>query len=304
MKVIFMGTPDFSVPVLEALTKHHEVVCVYCQPPRPAGKGMKLRPSPVQIKAESLGIPVRCPKSLKSSEEQQAFADLKADIGVVCAYGLILPQAVLDAPKLGCINVHASLLPRWRGAAPIQRAIEAGDTVSGVTIMQMDAGLDTGAMLLKGEIPITSQTTAGMLHDQLSDLGAQLILRVLEHIPTPQPQPKIGITYAQKIQKSEALINWNLPADVIERKIRAFAPFPGAYFICRGERIKVFEANIEQPTDSSIMHGVVLDDNLLVGCGAGTALRLKFVQREGKRPASAADFLNGFELKKGALLAV
>lgn len=304
MKVVFMGTPDFSVPVLEALAQKHEVICVYCQPPRPAGKGMKLRKSPVQVKAESLGIPVRTPKSLKSAEEQQAFADLKADVAVVCAYGLILPLAVLKAPKLGCINVHASLLPRWRGAAPIQRAIEAGDDKSGVTIMQMDAGLDTGDMLLKGEVAITSLTTAGMLHDQLSELGADLIIQVLDQMPDPIPQPKEGITYAHKIEKAEALINWNLPADVIERKIRALNPFPGAYFICRGERIKVFEAALEPATETTIMHGMVLDDHLLVGCGAGTALRLKTVQREGKRPTSAEDFLRGFELKKGALLAV
>ncbi len=304
MKIVFMGTPDFSVPVLQALAEHHQVICVYCQPPRPAGKGMKLRPSPVQVKAESLGIPVRTPKSLKSVEEQQSFADLQADVAVVCAYGLILPQAVLDAPKLGCINVHASLLPRWRGAAPIQRAIEAGDTRSGVTIMQMDAGLDTGDMLLHGTVEITPQTTAQMLHDQLSVLGADLIVRVLENIPTPQPQPEEGVTYAHKLSKAEALINWNLPADVIERQIRAFNPFPGAYFICRGERIKVFEATVEPPTDTAIMHGFVLDDELLVGCGEGTALRLKTVQREGKRPTSAQDFLRGFELKKGAPLAV
>lgn len=304
MKVVFMGTPDFAVPVLDILAQKHDVICVYCQPPRPAGKGMKLRPSPIQNKAESLGILVRTPKSLKSAEEQQAFADLKADVAVVCAYGLILPIPVLKAPKFGCINVHASLLPRWRGAAPIQRAIEAGDDVSGVTIMQMDAGLDTGDMLLKGEVPITSLTTAGMLHDQLSELGARLIADVLDKMPVPVPQPQEGATYAQKIQKTEALINWNLPADVIERKIRAFNPFPGAYFICRGERIKVFEATLEPPTEASIMHGLVLDDHLLVGCGDGTALRLKTVQREGKRPSSAEDFLNGFELKKGALLAV
>jgi len=304
MKIVFMGTPDFSVPVLEALTQKHEVICVYCQPPRPAGKGMKLRPSPVQNKAESLGIPVRTPKSFKSVEEQLAFEELKADVAVVCAYGLILPISVLKAPKFGCINVHASLLPRWRGAAPIQRAIEAGDDVSGVTIMQMDAGLDTGDMLLKAEVPITPLTTAGMLHDQLSELGAKLIVDVLDEMPVPIPQPQEGANYAQKIQKSEALINWNLPADIIERKIRAFNPFPGAYFICRGERIKIFEAVIEKPTDFSVLHGTVLDDNLLISCGEGTALRLKTVQREGKRITSAEDFLRGFELKKGALLAV
>lgn len=304
MKIVFMGTPDFSVPVLEALTQKHEVICVYCQPPRPAGKGMKLRPSPVQNKAESLGIPVRTPKSFKSVEEQLAFEELKADVAVVCAYGLILPISVLKAPKFGCINVHASLLPRWRGAAPIQRAIEAGDDVSGVTIMQMDAGLDTGDMLLKAEVPITPLTTAGMLHDQLSELGAKLIVDVLDEMPVPIPQPQEGANYAQKIQKSEALINWNFPADIIERKIRAFNPFPGAYFICRGERIKIFEAVIEKPTDFSVLHGTVLDDNLLIGCGEGTALRLKTVQREGKRITSAEDFLRGFELKKGALLAV
>lgn len=304
MRVVFMGTPDFSVPVLEALSTHHQVVCVYCQPPRPAGKGMKLRPSPVQVKAELLGIPVRFPKSLKSVEEQRAFADLNADVAVVCAYGLILPQAVLDAPKKGCINIHASLLPRWRGAAPIQRAIESGDAESGVTIMQMNAGLDTGDMLLSEKVVITPVTTAEMLHDELSALGARLIIRVLEKIPNPIPQPETGVTYAEKIKKEEALINWNMPADVIERKIRAFNPYPGAYFLCRGERIKVFEAEVLKAPEPDITHGMVLDDRLVVSCGEGTALVLKVVQREGKKPMPVSDFIKGFDLKKGALLAV
>ena len=199
MKVIFMGTPDFSVPVLKALMSKHEVVCVYTQPPRPAGRGQKLTPSPVQTEAEANGIMVRYPISLKSESEQNLFKILNADVAVICAYGLILPQAILDACPKGCINVHASLLPRWRGAAPIQRAIMAGDQQSGVTIMQMEAGLDTGDMLISESTPITTQTTAGLLHEKLSEIGAKLILKVLEKIPTPVPQPFEGVTYAHKI---------------------------------------------------------------------------------------------------------
>ena len=303
MKVVFMGTPDFSVPVLEALATHHEVICVYTQPARPAGRGNKLVPSPVQQAAEKLNIPVRTPVSLRKDNATQEFQELGADVAVVCAYGLILPQGVLDAPKMGCINVHASLLPRWRGAAPIQRAIEAGDSQSGVTIMQMDAGLDTGDMLLKGIVPIDENTTAQVLHDALSKQGAELIIKVLNNMPAPEKQPETGITYAEKIQKSEALIDWTLPAQQIKNKIMAFNPYPAAYFLLNGERIKIFNAKVEEASTNAPA-GQVLDDELLIACGNNTALRLTELQREGKKRMFAADLLKGFELKKGFNLAV
>ena len=303
MKVVFMGTPDFSVPVLEALAAHHEVICVYTQPARPAGRGNKLVPSPVQQAAEKLNIPVRTPVSLRKDNATQEFQELGADVAVVCAYGLILPQGVLDAPKMGCINVHASLLPRWRGAAPIQRAIEAGDSQSGVTIMQMDAGLDTGDMLLKGIVPIDENTTAQVLHDALSKQGAELIIKVLNNMPAPEKQPETGITYAEKIQKSEALIDWTLPAQQIKNKIMAFNPYPAAYFLLNGERIKIFNAKVEEASTNAPA-GQVLDDELLIACGNNTALRLTELQREGKKRMFAADLLKGFELKKGFNLAV
>lgn len=282
MKVVFMGTPDFAVPVLEKLAEKHQVVCVYTQPPRPAGKGYKLTPSPVHQKAEEFGISVRTPVSLRKSEEQQAFADLQADVAVVCAYGLILPQAILDAPKKGCINIHASLLPRWRGAAPIQRAIQAGDTQSGVTIMQMDAGLDTGDMLLVETCPIQSDTTAQMLHDTLSEMGARLIIQALDLDLKPIAQPTEGITYAEKIQKSEALINWNLSATQICRNIMAFNPYPTAYTLYKGERIKIFTAvAMDEITDKSA--GTILDEDLKIACGNGTVLKVLTLQRAGKK---------------------
>jgi len=301
MKVIFMGTPDFSVPVLEALATHHDVICVYTQPPRPAGRGNKLVSSPVQQAAERLNIPVRTPVSLRKGNATQEFQDLQADVAIVCAYGLILPQGVLDAPKMGCINVHASLLPRWRGAAPIQRAIEAGDTQSGVTIMQMDAGLDTGDMLLKGVVPIDENTTAQVLHDALSKQGAELIIKVLENMHQPIKQPETGITYAEKIQKTEALIDWSLPAQQIKNKIMAFNPYPAAYFMLNGERIKVFNAQVEE-IEINASAGEVLDNALLIACGNNTALRLTQLQREGKKRMSASDLLKGFELKKGSTI--
>lgn len=296
-----MGTPDFSVPVLEALATHHDVICVYTQPPRPAGRGNKLVSSPVQQAAERLNIPVRTPVSLRKGNATQEFQDLQADVAIVCAYGLILPQGVLDAPKMGCINVHASLLPRWRGAAPIQRAIEAGDTQSGVTIMQMDAGLDTGDMLLKGVVPIDENTTAQVLHDALSKQGAELIIKVLENMPEPIKQPETGITYAEKIQKTEALIDWSLPAQQIKNKIMAFNPYPAAYFMLNGERIKVFNAQVEE-IEINAAAGEVLDNTLLIACGNNTALRLTQLQREGKKRMSASDLLKGFKLKKGSTI--
>lgn len=303
MKVVFMGTPDFSVPVLEALAKHHEVICVYTQPPRQAGRGNKLLASPVQQTAERLNIPVRTPVSLRKEDAIKEFQSLEADVGVVCAYGLILPKGILDAPKMGCINVHASLLPRWRGAAPIQRAIEAGDKESGVTIMQMDVGLDTGDMLLKGIVPIDENTTGQILHDALSQQGADLIIQVLEKMPAPQKQPETGITYAEKIQKNEALINWELSAQQIKNKIMAFNPYPATYFNLNGERIKVFNAVVEDFNHNKPA-GTILDNKLLVACGNQTALRLTELQREGKKRMIAEDLLKGFELKEGTTIAL
>ncbi|MBR3913075.1 MAG: methionyl-tRNA formyltransferase [Alphaproteobacteria bacterium] len=303
MKVVFMGTPDFAVPVLEKLAEKHQIVCVYTQPPRPAGKGYKLTPSPVHQKAEEFGISVRTPVSLRKSEEQQAFADLQADVAVVCAYGLILPQAILDAPKKGCINIHASLLPRWRGAAPIQRAIQAGDTQSGVTIMQMDAGLDTGDMLLVETCPIQSDTTAQMLHDTLSEMGARLIIQALDLDLKPIAQPTEGITYAEKIQKSEALINWNLSATQICRNIMAFNPYPTAYTLYKGERIKIFTAvAMDEITDKSA--GTILDEDLKIACGNGTVLKVLTLQRAGKKMMSASDFMKGNSLTVGERFAI
>ena len=298
MRVVFMGTPDFSVPVLKALMSKHEVVCVYTQPPRPAGRGQKLTPSPVQQEAESNNIMVRYPVSLKSESEQKLFEMLNADVAVVCAYGLILPNAILSAPKLGCINVHASLLPRWRGAAPIQRAIMAGDKQSGVTIMQMEAGLDTGDMLLSESTPITEHTTAGQLHDTLSEIGAGLILKVLDKVPTAVPQPFEGVTYAHKITKEDCLIDWTKTADVVSAQIRGLSPFPKAYFNYNGESIKVLQATV-MPDLTKEPVGTVLNDDLSVACGLGTVVRLEQLQRAGKGVVERADFLRGFPIKAG-----
>ena len=298
MRVVFMGTPDFSVPVLKALMTKHEVVCVYTQPPRPAGRGQKLTPSPVQKEAEANNIMVRYPVSLKSESEQKLFEMLNADVAVVCAYGLILPNAILSAPKLGCINVHASLLPRWRGAAPIQRAIMAGDKQSGVTIMQMEAGLDTGDMLLSESTPITEHTTAGQLHDKLSEIGAGLILKVLDKMPTAVPQPFEGVTYAHKITKEDCLIDWTKTADVVSAQIRGLSPFPKAYFNYNGESIKVLQATV-MPDLTKEPVGTVLNDDLSVACGLGTVVRLDSLQRAGKGVVERADFLRGFPIKAG-----
>ena len=245
MRIVFMGTPDFSVPVLEALvTAGHEVVAIYCQPPRPAGRGNKERPSPVQSLAERLGLLVRHPVNFQDPAEIKSFADLNADIAVVVAYGLILPQAVLDAPKLGCLNIHASLLPRWRGAAPIHRAIMAGDTQTGVCIMQMEKGLDTGAVLLCDETDILASDTTAVLHDRLSDMGANLIVQALDELPnlTAVVQAEEGVTYAAKIDKAEAKIDWSKPATEVDRLIRSLSPFPGAWFEVDGQRVKVLNS--------------------------------------------------------------
>ncbi len=294
MKVVFMGTPDFSVPVLEALVEAgHEVLCVYCQPPRPAGRGKKDRPSPVQAKAEELGLPVRFPKSLKGEAEQAEFAALEPDIAVVVAYGLILPQAVLDAPAMGCLNIHASLLPRWRGAAPIHRAIMAGDKETGVCIMQMEAGLDTGPVLLRKAVLIGAEETTAELHDRLSVLGAGAITEALENLDGLEPvsQPEEGVTYAKKIDKAEARVDWTKPAVEVDRLIRGLSPFPGAWCEVEGERLKLLRSRVVEGKGSA---GQVLG-GLRIACGDG-AVEILQAQRQGKRPMEAEELLRGFEL--------
>ncbi|WP_163847621.1 methionyl-tRNA formyltransferase [Pseudooceanicola aestuarii] len=298
MRIIFMGTPDFSVPVLDALVKAgHDIAAVYCQPPRPAGRGKKDRPSPVQARATELGLAVRHPISLKSAEAQAEFAALKADIAVVVAYGLILPQAVLDAPARGCLNIHASLLPRWRGAAPIQRAIMAGDAETGICIMQMEAGLDTGPVLLRQALPIGAAETAGTLHDTLSEMGARLVVTALSRLDTltPVPQPETGVTYAAKIDKAEARIDWSRPAVEIDRQIRGLAPFPGAWTEIDTRRVKFLGARV---TTGSGAPGMVLDDALTVACGDG-AVQITRAQRAGKSAQDTEIFLRGQPLAAG-----
>jgi methionyl-tRNA formyltransferase len=300
-----MGTPDFSVPALDALVAAgHRVLAVYTQPPRPAGRGQKKQPSPVQRAAERHGIPVRVPKSLRDAGAQQEFRALRADLAVVSAYGLLLPKAILDAPLRGCLNIHASLLPRWRGAAPIQRAIEAGDAESGITIMIMDEGLDTGPMLLKESVRIAPDTTAGALHDALAALGATLIVRALAGLESgalvPVPQPAEGVTYAKKIAKDEARLDWRAPAALLSRRIRAFNPFPGAWFEAKGERIRVLAATVE-PRARDAAPGTILDAKLTVACGENT-LRPTSLQRAGKAPMPADALLRGFALPAGTVL--
>ena len=301
MRIAFMGTPDFAVPSLLALAEAgHEIVAVYSQPPRPAGRGHKERPSPVQAAAEQRGWPVRTPRTLKSEEEQAAFRALGLDVAVVAAYGLILPKAILEAPLCGCLNVHASLLPRWRGAAPIQRAILAGDATSGITIMLMDEGLDTGAMMLQESLPITAETTGESLHDDLAALGARLIVKALQggH-GKARPQPEEGVTYADKLRREEARLDWQRDAGALERQVRAFFPWPGAYFEVNGERIKVLAAEV---TEDSGPPGQVLDDSLTIACAEG-ALRPLRVQRAGKAPMETAALLRGFAIPPGTQLA-
>ena len=296
-----MGTPDFAVPTLVALVEAgHDVACVYTQPPRPGGRrGKELTPSPVQREAQARGIMVRHPVSLKGAAEQAEFAALQADIAVVAAYGLILPQAVLDAPVHGCLNVHGSLLPRWRGAAPVQRAILAGDAETGVGIMRMERGLDTGPVLLEGRTAV-DRKTAGELTDELAAMGARLMVRVLADLAAfPEvPQPEDGVTYAHKIDKAEARIDWTRSAVEIERQVRAFNPAPGAWFESAGERCKVLAAEV---VDRAGAPGTVLDDALTVACGEG-ALRLVRLQRAGRPAMSAADLLRGWTIPIGAVL--
>lgn len=293
MRIVFMGTPEFSVPVLEALAARHEVICVYCQPPRPAGRGKKDRPSPVQAKAEALGLPVRHPVSLRNPEAQAEFAGLGADIAVVVAYGLILPQAVLDAPRRGCVNIHASLLPRWRGAAPIHRAIMAGDAETGVCIMQMEAGLDTGPVLLRRATPIGAEETTADLHDRLSAMGAQAVIEALDQLDdlAPEPQADAGVTYAAKIDKAEAEVDFTRPAEEVCRMIRGLSPFPGAWVRVGEERLKLLRC---RPAEGAGVPGTVLD-GLTIACGRG-AVEVTLAQREGKRPMAPGDLLRGWSL--------
>ena len=301
MRVVFMGTPEFSVPVLQALQDAgHEIAAVYCQPPRPAGRGKKLRPSPVQARAEELGLLVRHPESLKTPEAQDEFAALGADVAVVVAYGLLLPRAILDAPVKGCLNIHASLLPRWRGAAPIHRAIMAGDAETGVCIMQMEEGLDTGPVLLRRATPIGPRETTGQLHDRLSIMGAALIIAALGQLDqlTPEPQPDAGVTYAAKIDKAEARIDWGWRAAEVDRTIRGLSPFPGAWVEVAGERIKLLAS---EQAEGCGAPGEVLDDGLRVACGQG-AVRLLRLQRAGRGAQDAPEFLRGLTLPRGSRL--
>ncbi|UKJ73560.1 methionyl-tRNA formyltransferase [Azospirillum brasilense] len=314
LRLVFMGTPDFAVPSLRALADAgHEVVCVYSQPPRPAGRGQQVQKSPVHRFAEEHGIPVRTPKSLRNAEAQAEFAELKADAAVVAAYGLILPQPILDAPRLGCLNVHGSLLPRWRGAAPIQRSILAGDAETGITIMQMDIGLDTGAMLLKDAVPITAGTTASSLHDALAEMGARLIVEALGGLAegrlTAEPQPEAGVTYAAKLTREDGRLDWTRDAAYVERQVRALTPWPGCWFDAPTptggvERIKVLKAEpapAPTPDARKAAPGTLLDDRLTIACSDG-AVRLTLVQRPGKAPVDGAALLRGFALPVGTRL--
>jgi methionyl-tRNA formyltransferase len=303
LRLAFMGTPDFAMPSLRALiAAGHEIAAVYCQPPRPAGRGHRPLPSPVQQAAEAAGLPVRTPARLDVAEAA-TFAALKLDIAVVAAYGLILPKPVLAAPRLGCINIHASLLPRWRGAAPIQRAILAGDRESGITIMQMEEGLDTGPMLLAEAVPIGPKTTAQQLHDQLAQLGARLVIPALDGLAQgklrPRPQPAEGVTYAKKLRREEGALDWRRPAAELERAVRAFDPWPGAWFEHQGERIKVLAADLAE--GGAAAPGTVLDDRLTIACGAG-ALRPTQLQRAGRAPQAADAFLRGYPIAAGSVL--
>jgi len=294
-----MGSPDFAVPSLNALVEAgHEVVAAYCQPPRPAGRGKADRKTAVHERAEQLGIEVRTPKTLRNDEEQARFRALDADLAVVAAYGLILPKEILEAPKAGCVNVHASLLPRWRGAAPIQRAILAGDEISGVTLMQMNEGLDTGPMLSRVSLDIRGKN-AGQVTEEIAKLGAGALIDWLDAPSPPEPQPVAGATYAKKIDKTEARVDWTRAAIEIERHVRAFNPVPGAWFEVNGERIKLLEAAVG--SDASGRPGEVLDDSLNVACGSGYIRSLK-VQRAGRSAMTPGELLRGFAIPKGTIL--
>lgn len=304
LRIAFMGSPTFALPTLAALIEAgHEIACVYSQPPRPAGRGKKERPTPVHEFAATRGIEVRTPKSLKKAPEQEAFAALDLDLAIVVAYGLILPKAILDAPKRGALNLHGSLLPRWRGAAPIQRAIMAGDSVTGVQVMRMEEGLDTGAILSSATTPIEFDDTTATLHDRLSAIGATLMRDTLEKLErgeaTETPQAEEGVTYAHKITPAEARIDWTRPAREVDCAIRGLSPAPGAWFELEGVRVKALLSRLGQGSGAP---GEVLDDQLLIACGEG-AVRLLTVQREGRGPLAAEDFLRGQAVPPGARLA-
>lgn len=300
-----MGTADFAATILDALiAAGHRLCVVYTQPPRPAGRGHRLQPSPVQALAERHSLPVRCPHTLRDAATQAEFAALGADAAVVAAYGLILPPPILAAPRLGCLNVHASLLPRWRGAAPVQRAILAGDRTTGITIMQMEAGLDTGPILLQQEMPIGPDATGGRLTADLAALGARLIVAALGAAAKgelrPHAQPRAGVVYAEKLRREEALLDWRRDAAALERQVRAFDPWPGAFFLARGERIRVLAAETIEASPGA-PPGTVLDDRLAVACGDG-ALRPLRLQRPGRTAQDAAAFLRGFPISPGTIL--
>ncbi|AVH92144.1 methionyl-tRNA formyltransferase [Stenotrophomonas maltophilia] len=307
MRIVFAGTPEFAVSSLRAAARHHEVVAVYTQPDRPAGRGRGLAPSPVKLEAVARGIPVYQPESLKDAVAQQQLRDLQPDLMVVVAYGLILPKAVLAIPTHGCWNVHASLLPRWRGAAPIQRAIQAGDAKTGVCLMQMEAGLDTGPVLLHQELPIAAIDTGGQLHDKLAELGAQVLSDGLGLLragikPIARPQPEQGVTYAHKLEKAEARLDWAQDADALARTVRAFNPWPIAEATLAGERVRIHGA-VALEADHGQVPGTVLAagrDGIDIACGQG-ALRLRVLQREGGKAITAADYLNARrDLRVGA----
>lgn len=309
LRIAFMGSPDFAVPVLAALAEAgHEIACVYSQPPRPAGRGKKLRPTPVHQWAETNGLEVRTPRSLKKEPEQDAFAALGLDAAVVVAYGLILPQAVLDAPRLGCMNMHASLLPRWRGAAPIHRAIMAGDEMTGVQAMLMEAGLDTGPVLATEETRIFPFDTTGSVHDRLAGLAADLAVTALagyaDGTLTPQPQTEDGVIYAHKVTAEDQRIDWSRPAREVDCQIRGLSPFPGAWFYYHPEgetdplRMKALMSRVEDGAPDT-KHGTLLDDQLLVQCGDGNAVRLLKAQKPGSKAMEAADLLRGLPISAG-----
>jgi methionyl-tRNA formyltransferase len=299
--LVFMGTPDFASTILGVLiAAGHRVKAVYSQPPRPAGRGHKLQPSPVQAVAERHGVAVRCPTSLRDPDVQGEFAALGAEVAVVAAYGLILPKPILAAPRRGCLNVHASLLPRWRGAAPIQRAILEGDRETGVTIMRMDEGLDTGAILLREAVAIGPKTTSGVLTEELATLGGRLVVEALGRLDelTPEPQPETGITYAKKLSRDEARLDWRADAERLERQVRAFDPRPGAFLVMGDERIRVLAAEVETGSGAP---GSVLDERLTIACGKGV-LRPTRLQRAGRGAMDTADLLRGFAIPPGTVL--
>ena len=300
LRLAFMGSPDFAVPALHALHQAgHDIAAVYCQPPRPAGRGQSVRPCPVHAAALALGLQVRTPARLKRDEaEHEAFRALELDAAIVAAYGLILPQAMLDAPRRGCLNIHASLLPRWRGAAPIQAAILAGDAETGITLMQMDAGLDTGAMLLRESVPLTPTTTASTLHDTLAAIGARLALRALAEAPPAIPQPEEGATYAPKLTRDDGKLDWSHSAAALDRQVRALNPWPGTFTTLEGETLKVLAAT---PESGSGLPGTVLDEALLVATAEG-ALRLTRIQAPGRAAMPAEAFLRGRKVPPGTRL--